>query len=181
MMVIKLGGSLLVGKSLTSCLEKIDQKQHTPIIIVPGGGKFADLVRSLQQQWQFNDLAAHHMALLAMQQMAVFLRALRPEWPVLSSVSGLLKSSHSVRIWSPEPVELDNAGIAASWYITSDSLAAWLAKQVGATELILVKSASIDRRASLLELQNQGVIDSGFHTFLESAEFNVRIQHYHQF
>ena len=71
MIVIKLGGSLAYSKTLIDCLNKIQQRyQGRAVIIVPGGGAFADQVRRAQQHWQFDDITAHHMAILAMQQMA---------------------------------------------------------------------------------------------------------------
>ncbi len=56
MKVVKLGGSLLDDpKALTQCLSTIE-KAKEKIVIVPGGGLFADQVRAAQQQWNFNEV-----------------------------------------------------------------------------------------------------------------------------
>ena len=61
MIVIKLGGSLTHSKALINCLNKIELRyQGRAVIIVPGGGAFADQVRLAQQQWQFDEVTAHH-------------------------------------------------------------------------------------------------------------------------
>ncbi len=182
MIVIKLGGSLTTSTGLTSCFNRVNQHyRNDQVIIVPGGGAFADQVRIAQRQWHVDDLTAHHMAILAMQQMALLFKALQPQWQLLSTLTDIQKSMSSVLIWSPLLSELNAAGIQPSWDITSDSLAAWMAKQVNATELILVKSAAVTADATIADLQNQGVIDAGFHLFAASHDFKINIQHYQQF
>jgi aspartokinase-like uncharacterized kinase len=176
--VIKLGGSLAHSKTLINCFNKIQQRyQRRSVIIVPGGGAFADQVRLAQQQWQFDEVAAHHMAILAMQQMALMFNGLVPHWPIVSSLSDLQLAipQNKTLIWSPNSEELDQAAIPATWDITSDSLAAWLAKQLSATELILVKSAVIDPQASLEQLAAQQIIDQGFCQQVQDGLFSVQV------
>ena len=178
MIVIKLGGSLAHSKTLINCFNKIQQRyQGRSVIIVPGGGAFADQVRLAQQQWQFDDITAHHMAILAMQQMALMFNGLVPHWPIATRLPELqlAKNLNKILIWSPNSAELDQAGIPATWDITSDSLAAWLAKQLSATELILVKSAVIDPKASLEQLAAQQIIDQGFCQQVQDGLFRIRV------
>jgi len=176
--VIKLGGSLAQSGVLINCLNKIQERyQGRAVIIVPGGGAFADQVRLAQQQWQFDDVTAHQMAILAMQQMALMFKGLVPNWIIVSSLSELqtAKALNKILIWSPNNAELDQAGIPATWDITSDSLAACLAKQVSATELILVKSAVIDPQTSLEQLAVQQIIDQGFCQQVQDEVFRIRV------
>jgi len=176
--VIKLGGSLAQSGVLINCLNKIQERyQGRAVIIVPGGGAFADQVRLAQQQWQFDDVTAHHMAILAMQQMALMFKGLVPQWPIVSSLSELQQAIplNKTFIWSPNSAELDQAAIPATWDITSDSLAAWLAKQLSATELILVKSAVIDPKTSLEQLIAQHIIDQGFCQQVQDGLFSVQV------
>ncbi len=178
MIVIKLGGSLAYSKALIDCLNKIQQRyQGRAVIIVPGGGAFADQVRLAQQQWQFDDVTAHHMAILAMQQMALMFKGLVPQWPIASSLAELQQAIplNKTLIWSPNSAELDQAAIPATWDISSDSLAAWLAKQLSATELILVKSATIDQLASLEQLTAQQIIDQGFCQQTQDGLFRIQV------
>jgi aspartokinase-like uncharacterized kinase len=176
--VIKLGGSLSKSDTLLSCLNRIEQAyQGRAVVIVPGGGAFADQVRVAQQHWSFDDKTAHAMAILAMQQMAFLFKGLKRHFVIAQSVSAVreLLRQQKIVIWSPDNTELDNAGIAASWEITSDSLAAWLATRLLASELILVKAAAIDVNLSLHELAEQAVVDSTFGDFVEQAAFKVQI------
>ncbi len=178
MIVIKLGGSLSRSDALINCLNAVEQNyQGRSVVIVPGGGAFADQVRLAQQHWRFDDTTAHHMALLAMQQMALMFKGLKPDFAIADSIATIQEhtTEKEIIIWSPDIVELDNAGIPASWDITSDSLAAWLAKTLSATELILIKSAAIDDNLSLHQLAEQHLVDKAFCDFVAQAAFKMRI------
>lgn len=178
MIIIKLGGSLSRSEVLVNCLNAVEKNYpDTPVVIVPGGGAFADQVRLAQQHWRFDDNTAHRMALLAMQQMALLFKGLKPDFAVADSVPAIqvLLNSQKTVIWSPDIIELDNAGIAASWDITSDSLAAWLADALSASELILIKSAAIDAKLSLHQLAEQAIVDKAFCDFVAQAAFKVRV------
>ena len=65
--VVKLGGSFAFSKHLRDWIEALAACAGR-VVIVPGGGPFADAVRSAQPRMGFDDAAAHHMALLAMEQ-----------------------------------------------------------------------------------------------------------------
>lgn len=176
MRIIKLGGSLASTGSLIDCLNTIDY-QGKAVVIVPGGGVFADQVRLAQQRWQFDDHTAHHMALLAMQQMALMFNGLKPNFIIASTIEAIQSrlSQQKIVIWSPDILELDNANIPASWDITSDSLSAWLAKRLSAAELILIKSATIEGNPSLHQLVEQHIVDKAFCEFVKEAAFGIRV------
>jgi aspartokinase-like uncharacterized kinase len=178
MIVVKLGGSLSQSDALIKCLNSVEQfYQGRAVVIVPGGGAFADQVRLAQQRWQFDDKTAHSMAILAMQQMALLIKGLKSDFSIARSVTDIRKQllRQKIVIWSPDIAELECAGVQASWDITSDSLAAWLAKRLSATELILVKSAIIDSSLSLEQLAKQNIIDNGFCDFVMQAAFKIQV------
>ncbi|MFN0316892.1 MAG: aspartate kinase, partial [Burkholderiales bacterium] len=66
MWIVKLGGSLSRAGTLAQWLAAIAQVGRGKIIVVPGGGSYADAVRDEQERWRFDDSCAHSMALLAM-------------------------------------------------------------------------------------------------------------------
>lgn len=178
MIVVKLGGSLSQSDTLVNCLNSVEQNyQGRAVVIVPGGGAFADQVRLAQHRWQFDDTTAHRMAILAMQQMALLIKGLKGNFSIARSVTDIRKQLHQQKIviWSPDIVELDNAAIQASWDITSDSLAVWLANALSARELILVKSAIIDASLSLQQLAKQDIVDKGFCDFVMQATFKTKV------
>lgn len=174
MRVVKLGGSLERNGALKRCLDEVALKGN---VVVPGGGDFAEQVRSAQQRWHFDDTAAHAMAILAMQQMAWLLSTINRNFVLAGSVAEIVRQLETGRpvIWCPDLHELDCAGIAASWDITSDSLAAWLAGVLGARELILIKSANIPQDTDIDELVESGLVDPAFPSFTGHARFKTTI------
>ena len=180
MQVIKLGGSLAQANTLLNCLDKIDNNYaQQKIVIVPGGGAFADQVRLAQNQWQFNDSTAHKMAILAMQQMALLIHGLKDHWPIVESTTLITEQlkMHNVLIWSPDIKGLDAHHIPESWDITSDSLAAWLANKLSAEQLTLVKSTPIDPNLNLQKLSQMAIIDKSFCDFVTDSTFKIDVVH----
>jgi 5-(aminomethyl)-3-furanmethanol phosphate kinase len=140
MRVVKLGGSYAGSALLRRCLERIAEPGT---VIVPGGGPFADTVRDTQPVMGFDDGAAHDMALMAMGQFGRALAALHPgivPADALAAIRDALGAGR-VPVWLPWPMLRGAAGIAASWDVTSDCLALWLAIALGAPYVLIVKHA----------------------------------------
>src|SRR5215470_3022858 len=139
--VVKLGGSHAFSRHLTAWLDALAQAAGR-VVIVPGGGPFADAVRAAQPQIGFDDRAAHRMALLAMEQYACALASLRAPFVMAHTTAGLKTSLREgkVPVWAPSRMVLRAKDVPWSWDVTSDSLAAWLAGVLRAKLLLLVKS-----------------------------------------
>lgn len=171
--VVKLGGSLLEASVLPACLDAVE-RLNGQVLVVPGGGMFAEQIRIAQRRWSFDDIAAHRMAILAMQQMALLFQSLKPDFGGFSDVK-VIVGLPRIAVWSPQPDKLDAAGVQASWDITSDSLAAWLAAEVGADELLLVKSAEIGRDTRPHLLKAQGIVDVAFPVYAERLRCPISV------
>jgi len=164
--VIKLGGSLHASEHLPRWLHAL---ADSGAVLVPGGGPFADAVRTAQTHWGFSDHAAHAMAILAMRQYGLMLGDLSPGFAVSSDIAGLAAALAVGRsaLWLPDPAAIPEAEVPASWAITSDSLAAWLARKLGVEHLLLVKSAGIPTgEFGVQAAAARGWIDAAFPAFL---------------
>ncbi len=142
-LVMKVGGSLAASPLLQGWLDA-SATAAGRVVLVPGGGPFADTVRATQRALGFDDPTAHAMALLAMAQYGLFLAsrvaALVPaETP--QDIADALRAQR-IPVWLPPRTLGPSDGVAASWDVTSDSLALWLAARIGAPALLLVKSRS---------------------------------------
>ena len=118
-----------------------DAGRDVSILIVPGGGPFADTVRDADQRFGLTDEAAHWMAVLAMDQYA-HLIASRLANSVLVSGPGDIEPAlapHRVPVLAPYRWLRDADPLPHSWDVTSDSIAAWIARQLGASRLVLIK------------------------------------------
>ncbi|QSA96740.1 amino acid kinase [Methylococcus sp. EFPC2] len=167
MWVLKLGGSLADGDALPHWLDAL---AGCPVVVVPGGGPFADAVRTAQARWHFDEQTAHEMAILGMQQYGRMLLGLNAGLRAARSPCEL--AGRLPAVWLPEPETLSAARVPASWDITSDSLAAWLAVATGASHLLLVKSVSSQGGARAVECDDliaQGVVDPAFREYGRDA------------
>ncbi|HXY99979.1 MAG TPA: hypothetical protein VEI03_08250 [Stellaceae bacterium] len=168
--VVKLGGSLAAAGTLASWLAVVSEHGGGRAVIVPGGGDFADAVRETQRRYGFSDLAAHRMAVLAMEQYAWMLLDLAPALVACASAPEMRAAlGHGgVALWLPSRMVLADPLIAGRWRVTSDSLAAWLARRLEATHLVLVKSAPAPS-ATTAELAVLGYVDPAFPDYAEAA------------
>lgn len=167
--VIKLGGSHAFAPHLADWIDAI-AKCAGRIVVVPGGGPFADAVRDAQPKMGFGDRAAHRMALLAMEQYGCALASLAPRFRLADSLPEIDQAliEMLVPVWLPTRMALAAPDIPWSWDVTSDSLAAWLAGELGARLLLLMKHAGASP-VSMAELTRQGVVDAAFASFQQAS------------
>ena len=145
MWIIKIGGSLLGSPELLRWLEVLVKFSKGHVIIVPGGGLFADAVREAQKLTNASDAVAHQLALLAMDQFGLLLAGMNDGLVTASSELEIAERGwqHRAMVWLPSQMILADQSIPQNWQVTSDSLSAWLANKLGAEQLILVKSKSL--------------------------------------
>lgn len=150
--VVKFGGSLLGSPDLSALLAIAARRGA---IVAPGGGRFADAVRDAQAELGFADAAAHRMAILAMDQTAELLADAAPDLPVAGARERLVRGG---AIWRPSPLALE-AELPRDWDVTSDSLAAWLAIEIRASRVVMLKSAAVAPGVDLDALSKAGIVD----------------------
>jgi aspartokinase-like uncharacterized kinase len=145
--VVKIGGGLLgvAGALDAVCVATAARGRREPIVVVPGGGPFADTVRELDRRIGLSPHASHWMALLAMDQYAHLL-AERIEGAVLVDQSaGIVATLAAGRIPVVAPSRWLRAAdvLPHSWDVTSDSVAAFVAGALDASRLLLVKPGDV--------------------------------------
>lgn len=159
--VVKLGGSLYRSPLLKNWLQTFVQLAETrPLLIVPGGGPFADCVRDAQRDHDLSDKTAHQMAINAMRQFALLLLDLQPDARPLTQSA---KPAHQMglSIWLPDDDAMMTTDLPQNWQVTSDTLALWLAQQHDAGQLWLIKCCEIADPA-LSTLAANGIVDPHF-------------------
>jgi 5-(aminomethyl)-3-furanmethanol phosphate kinase len=176
--VLKIGGSLARSDAAARMMRALAARRVSKLLIVPGGGEFADSVRAAQSRHGLSERAAHHMALLAMHIMAVALADCAPGFvPAESALQfDAAWRDGETPVWLPAPMVLAAPDIAASWDITSDSLAAWVAGKMDAERLVLVKSCTPPAHSdSAQALVDAGIVDACFARFVEGRRFAWRV------
>lgn len=171
--LVKIGGSLCHSSALGRWLDLLAGCGAGRVVIVPGGGPFADAVRAVQRERPLSEAAAHDMALLAMAQFARLLTDLEPRLRPAYGEDDVLQAWRALRVpvWFPVPQRLAQCPeIRASWDVTADSLAAWLAGRLGCKQLVLVKSAPPPRGAiGARALADHAYVDPAFPEYLARA------------
>src|SRR5262245_49640699 len=121
--VVKVGGSYAFSSALKSWIDAVAACAGR-VVVVPGGGPFAETVRAAQPKMGFDDRAAHEMALLAMEQYGCALASLGAGWRLAASAAAIqdVLRENGVPVWSPTPMLRDANDVPWSWDVTSDSL-----------------------------------------------------------
>jgi 5-(aminomethyl)-3-furanmethanol phosphate kinase len=168
--IVKLGGSYAASRQLRRWIEVVESCAGQ-VVVVPGGGPFADAVRTAQMAMGFDDRTAHHMALLAMDQYGCAIASLgtRCKPAVSAAQMHAVALEGGVPIWSPVPMALAASELPASWQLTSDSLAAWLAGVLGSTRVLLIKRSRPSAAPSPERLAAEGAVDPLFPRFLRAS------------
>ncbi len=177
MWVVKLGGSMNTDPSLPEWLAVLAQHGGGRVVLVSGGGSFADEVRRVQAHWGFHDLAAHNMALLAMAQTALLYQALSPALRICGSDAEVQNAlaQGEVPLWSPHVSLSKCADGDTNWDVTSDSLALMLAQRLQASKLILVKSFDPSRLTTPAQWADAGWVDARFSDMADDAKLDISL------
>ena len=145
--VVKIGGGLsaIPGALEAACAAVAKAGQRFPIVVVPGGGPFADAVREFDGAHRLSPGAAHWMALLAMDQYAHVLSE-RIEGSALveeAGAVGAVVEPVGVAVLAPSRWMRAADVLPHTWDATSDSVAAFIAGALDAEQLVLVKPAVV--------------------------------------
>ena len=153
--VVKIGGGLLAHEGSLDALLNVlaDVARDEPLLIIPGGGPFADAVRDQDARLTLTDDAAHWMAVLGMDQYAHLIVSRMPRAVLVTDATEISAALASQRIPVLAPYAwLRRADpLPHSWEVTSDSIAAWIARAIAASRLVLVKPPDAEANTDLVD------------------------------
>jgi hypothetical protein len=125
-LIVKVGGSLY---NQMPDLMPVIKASKRPLLLIPGGGPFADLVRRVQ----VNNDTAHWMAVLAMEQFGLFIASFG-----ISTTDAII-TPLTTTVFLPYRYLRLTDPLPHTWDVTSDAIAAWVA-YVLHLDLLLLKS-----------------------------------------
>jgi 5-(aminomethyl)-3-furanmethanol phosphate kinase len=134
--VVKVGGGLGDDALRPLCDTLGELGERHALLVVPGGAGFADAVRDADRRFGLRAPTSHRMAILGMEQFGWLLSDLIPGAVRCAGLPRVRAGRATVLL--PAALPLDQ--LPASWKVTSDSIAAWVAGQIGAGRLVLVKA-----------------------------------------
>ncbi len=124
--VIKIGGSL---EEHIDPILSVLRHSSCPCLIVPGGGRFADMIRRTGVEGEH----AHWMAIAAMEQFG---------WLIASrgaACGSILDRPENLEVFLPYISLRETDPLPHTWDVTSDTIAAWVAHMLD-LDLIVLKS-----------------------------------------
>ncbi len=160
MIVVKVGGSLYSEPGLGPALRVWLATLTEPVVVVPGGGGFADAVRELDAVHSLSETESHWLAIQSLSLARHFLQLLiGQDVPILDCYEFFQK--HDL---TPH-----------SWAVTSDSLALAYAQHQQATKLVLLKSVSLPHGCTWPEAAALDLVDEDFPNRLNRQPLPVEL------
>ncbi len=195
--VVKLGGSLLTLPGLKATFGNwLSRQPVARNLVIVGGGDMVEAVRTLDSihhlpsyltHWSSIDLM-HTTCSLAQAILGIAEMVDRPstleQWLQLGD-SGA--QQNAIALVSPRAYRssIAESGLPETWDMTSDSISAWFADKIGASELIVLKSGLGGdwtsktggglTHAEVLGFAHRGVVDRLFPQFASGVP-SVRIE-----
>ena len=170
--IIKLGGSLLGLPDLRSRLKNfLGDFSRSRSILICGGGGAVDQVRKWDRIYNLGEERSHWLALRALSITARVAEKAVPGLELADSVESIepLWEAGKIPVFDPFQfiIEIDEGSLDSlprRWRVTSDSIAARMARVFGARELVLLKSTTFPERIAMSEAAELGMVDEYFPT-----------------
>ncbi len=142
--LFKIGGKILENsnniKSTFSQLTQLyEEKILQKIIIIPGGGSFANFVRSLDEDLQIGDDLAHWIAIYSMNYNGIILNRKYPNLESIDKLKTFQDAKQMFCIFLPYTYLRKNDTLPHSWDVTSDSIALYFAYKLQLNRCFLIK------------------------------------------
>ncbi|MGL6298912.1 MAG: delta 1-pyrroline-5-carboxylate synthetase [Methanobacteriaceae archaeon] len=149
---MKVGGSLFPNAAINLINDLIDYANYNSdfrenILIINGGGEFANLIRKYDDEILLSDEIAHETAILSMDIIGKILASKIDNLIEVNTIDDALQvannnnnninsNNYQVPILISSNFINNNSDLKASWDISSDSIAAYIAHILGANLLI---------------------------------------------
>ncbi len=142
--VFKIGGKILEDYKNLECtisqLKKLyDDNTLQKIIIIPGGGSYANFIRSIDKKLVIGDDLAHWMAIFSMDYNGTDLNRKFPDFECIDDFEKIQRAKRIFCIFLPYNYLKKNDDIPHSWDVTSDSIAIYIANKLNLNECYLIK------------------------------------------
>ena len=173
MWVLKIGGSWITNPNLKTLLRGLEKKKRGKIIIVAGGGCFADSVRFAFKKTRMSEKIANALALKSTEIFSSYMKDINKN---LYLTSNKRFKKNSINVWLPSITLSKEKSFKKNWNSTSDSIAAWLSKNIKAEGIVFVKSLKKFNKINKLGvLQKKNIIDKNVSTYLKSFKGEIKI------
>lgn len=182
--IVKVGGSLLTRPEFSEALRAWYQAQ-TPArtMMVFGGGQLIDAIRRRDRLCPGDPDVVHWQCVELLQKTFEVVIQRLADWPVIDKKGAIGRDCWS-ELSTRQPTLLSirsfydrdsQTALPTNWDTTTDSIAAELARQTDADELVLLKSCDIDPSEDIATLTKKGIVDAAFAQFATDVQ-SIRIE-----
>ncbi len=156
-------------KQLCAEIERLSNSYS--MMIIPGGGHFADQIRKIDRGYHFKPSTSHKMAILAMDQYGLYLSELLPTAKKVQSLSAAKKAGYAILLPSQLLFKVSEKELPHSWDVTSDSIACYIAAKLKAEKLILIKTVDgiLDKGRLQRKLNARELVDKKRETCVDKT------------
>jgi aspartokinase-like uncharacterized kinase len=162
--VVKLGGSLLdCPKTPARLASWLATQSPARTIIIIGGGELVEALRQLDRVLCLDQQQVHVAAIDLMSITARLFHSKFTSWKLCADMS-LVRNSNVMEtfIFDVAKWVQSSARLQETWSVTSDTIAAALAEDINAKELVLLKSALPTPGTSLVDILASDYLDADF-------------------
>jgi aspartokinase-like uncharacterized kinase len=183
--IVKVGGSLFDLPDLGSRLARwLARESAASVVLIPGGGKTADVIRALDARHRLGEETAHWLALRALTVNAHFLASLIPSAQVGAGLEDCVRTleHNGIPVLDPHAfAQWDEVNgrpncLPHTWAVTSDALAARVAVVAEARSLVLLKSITIPKGLPWAEAGRRGFVDPLFALVVGQARDDLQVR-----
>jgi len=139
MHIVKIGGSLTYdAKPLLKALKSYAKENNKKIVIIPGGGEFANVVRKIDKALNISNSLSHKLAIKCMDLIGEVYAEIGniKAYDTLFNLKREIEKE-KIAILLPSKVLLSTDIAEHSWAITSDSLSLYIGKLLDVREVII--------------------------------------------
>jgi len=143
--VFKIGGKILENsdniESTFSQLTQLFEKEILQkILVIPGGGSFANFVRSVDEALQIGDELAHWIAIYSMNYNGIMLNRKYPDLESIEKLKTFQDAKQMFCIFLPYSFLREDDSLPHNWDVTSDSIALYIANKLKLSQCFLIKN-----------------------------------------
>jgi len=143
--VFKIGGKILensnnVKSTFSQLIQLYEEKILQKIIIIPGGGSFANFVRRLDEDLDIGDDLAHWIAIYSMNYNGIILNEKYPNLESIEKLRTFQDAKQMFCIFLPYSFLREDDALPHNWDVTSDSIALYVANKLKVSQCFLIKN-----------------------------------------
>jgi len=174
--IVKIGGSLLSCKDSPAQISRwLERQPKIKTVWIVGGGERVDSIRRWDKLFCLKPEEAHWICISLMDLNSQLVQTWFPNWNSRDDIDRLTTEPDVLNVnfkagrWLKQNPDL----LPCSWDTTSDSISAQLAKSIGASELVLLKSTTPPQPATVHNLSAIGYLDCHFPNVLQNTSLRL--------